>query len=65
MHIFKPAGLQAAPDLFLFNYDDTPEKSFLYSGGNVVEADREIQLILEKTKSHTRTNTLVVEVIAF
>jgi hypothetical protein len=62
VQVYKPTGPNTGADLFLFNYDDVPEKSFLVVSNIVVEADREVQLILEKTKTHNKTNTYVVMV---
>lgn len=59
--VFKQSG-PPAPELYLFNYGDMPGKSFLCIGSVVVEADKEIQLILDKTKTHNRSNIITVSV---
>eukprot|EP01127_Copromyxa_protea_P005499 TRINITY_DN15429_c0_g1_i1.p1 TRINITY_DN15429_c0_g1~~TRINITY_DN15429_c0_g1_i1.p1 ORF type:complete len:183 (-),score=29.75 TRINITY_DN15429_c0_g1_i1:44-592(-) len=63
VQVFKPTGSQTSPDIYIFNYDDISDKSFMYIASPqpvVVEADREVQMILEKTKTHNRANIWVV-----
>src|SRR5438132_1004106 len=63
----SPSPTQPSSEFYLFNYENVPDKSFMCavppsSTALVLEADKEIQLILEKTKTHSKHQTYTITV---
>jgi len=53
--------VDTAKELVLINFDDVPKKAYLLAKDSVLEADKEISLILEKTKLYLVKHTIEVK----
>lgn len=52
----------SAKELVLINFDDCPKKAYLLARDSVLEADKDISSILEKTKLYGVKHTIEVKV---
>lgn len=63
LHLSKqPPQSTETKELFIFNFDDAPEKCYLMIKDSILEADRDMAVIIDKIRLYQLRQTITVTV---